>query len=82
MRYLSGVSSRWALVLAALACTPSSPPASEALPALPSWQDRGASPDERAKRLVAALTQEEKLVIVTGYFGDEVIEQRPTKRAC
>jgi beta-glucosidase len=73
MRYLSGVSVRWVVVVA-LACTPSSPPTSETTPALPSeqrlsWQDRGASPDERAKRLVAALTEEEKLVVVTGYFG-------------
>jgi beta-glucosidase len=33
------------------------------------WSDRTASPDERATRLVSALTQDEKLVVVTGYFG-------------
>ncbi|MET0411629.1 MAG: glycoside hydrolase family 3 C-terminal domain-containing protein [Polyangiaceae bacterium] len=33
------------------------------------WQDRSLSPDERAERLVAALSEQEKLVIVTGYFG-------------
>lgn len=31
--------------------------------------NRGLSPDERADRLVAAMTQDEKLTLVTGYFG-------------
>jgi beta-glucosidase len=33
------------------------------------WLDRAASPEERADRLIAALTQEEKLSLLTGYFG-------------
>jgi beta-glucosidase len=33
------------------------------------WLDRSLSPDERADRLVRALTQDEKLTLVTGYFG-------------
>jgi beta-glucosidase len=33
------------------------------------WLDRTLSPDERADRLVGAMTQDEKLTVVTGYFG-------------
>ncbi|HSC86703.1 MAG TPA: glycoside hydrolase family 3 C-terminal domain-containing protein [Polyangiaceae bacterium] len=33
------------------------------------WLDRSASADERAKRLVEAMTQQEKLTVITGYFG-------------
>jgi beta-glucosidase len=33
------------------------------------WLDRALSPDERADRLVGAMTQDEKLTVVTGYFG-------------
>jgi beta-glucosidase len=33
------------------------------------WTNRRLSPDERADRLVAAMTQDEKLTLVTGYFG-------------
>jgi beta-glucosidase len=33
------------------------------------WLDQSLSPDERADRLVRAMTQEEKLTVVTGYFG-------------
>jgi len=39
------------------------------LPSPTDWLDRSASPDERASRLVSALTAEEKLTVVTGYFG-------------
>ncbi|MET0794142.1 MAG: glycoside hydrolase family 3 C-terminal domain-containing protein [Polyangiaceae bacterium] len=33
------------------------------------WRERSLSPDERAERLVRAMTQAEKLTVVTGYFG-------------
>jgi len=33
------------------------------------WLDRSVSADERALRLIGALTQAEKLTVVTGYFG-------------
>ena len=49
----------------------SAAPTVDAAPAVsPSaWLDRTLSPDARADRLVAALTQPEKLALVTGYFG-------------
>jgi beta-glucosidase len=47
-----------------------SPPASASVaPAARAWLERSASPDERAHRLVAAMTMPEKLAVVTGYFG-------------
>lgn len=64
-----GVRGLLVLGLAALACAQRTQPEREAPPASTSWQDRSLSADERARRLVSALTQEEKLVIVTGYFG-------------
>jgi beta-glucosidase len=52
------------------------PPASSPAPGAPipdaaaiAWLDRNLSPDERADRLVRALTLEEELTLVTGYFG-------------
>ncbi|HWZ88134.1 MAG TPA: beta-glucosidase [Polyangiaceae bacterium] len=33
------------------------------------WLDRTLAPDERAARLIAALTPDEKLTLLTGYFG-------------
>lgn len=33
------------------------------------WQNRSLSPDARARLLVAAMTQDEKLTVVTGLFG-------------
>jgi beta-glucosidase len=33
--------------------------------------DRSASPDERAARLVSAMTTDEKLTVLTGYFGTQ-----------
>jgi len=33
------------------------------------WLDRSLSPDARARLLVGAMTQDEKLTVVTGYFG-------------
>jgi beta-glucosidase len=33
------------------------------------WMDKGASADERALRCVNAMSEEEKLTVVTGYFG-------------
>ena len=38
-------------------------------PASKPWLDRSLSPDERANSLVRALTEDEKLALVTGYFG-------------
>jgi beta-glucosidase len=35
----------------------------------PSWRDRNLTPDRRADLLVEVLTQDEKLTLVTGYFG-------------
>ncbi|HTQ08174.1 MAG TPA: glycoside hydrolase family 3 C-terminal domain-containing protein [Polyangiaceae bacterium] len=51
---------------AAVATTVAAP-----VPAAPvsGWLDRSATPDERARRLVAAMTENEKLALVTGYFG-------------
>jgi beta-glucosidase len=51
---------------------PSRPAASAVPSAAPepmAWTNRRLSPDERADRLVAAMTQDEKLTLVTGYFG-------------
>ena len=56
---------------------PASPPSGPAAPLAPaappappaSWKDRSASPAERTARLLRAMTQEEKLVLVTGFFG-------------
>lgn len=42
---------------------------SNAPPAPNAWLDRQLSPDERAERLLRAMTQAEKLTLVTGYFG-------------
>jgi beta-glucosidase len=33
------------------------------------WMDRGLSPDQRAQLLLESMTLEEKLTVVTGYFG-------------
>ncbi|HEY0467566.1 MAG TPA: glycoside hydrolase family 3 N-terminal domain-containing protein, partial [Polyangiaceae bacterium] len=33
------------------------------------WQDKRLSPDQRADLLLSAMTQDEKLTLVTGYFG-------------
>ena len=38
-------------------------------PSATAWLDRALSPDERADRLVRALTLDEELTLVTGYFG-------------
>ena len=35
------------------------------------WTDRSLSADERASRLVRAMTEAEKLTVVTGYFGTQ-----------
>ncbi len=60
--------------LSALSCAPPAPAPSPARDVLPSWQDRSLSPDQRAERLLAELTREEKLTLLTGYFGI----QKPT----
>jgi beta-glucosidase len=41
------------------------------LPAPTSWLERNASPDERASRLLRVMTEEEKLTVLTGYFGTQ-----------
>jgi beta-glucosidase len=56
--------SAMALALAASA------PAAAAEPAK-AWTDRALSADQRADLLVKAMTQDEKLVLVTGYFGSQ-----------
>ena len=50
------------------AARPLLPPAPPS-PAPMAWLDRSLAPDERADRLVAVMTQDEKLTVVTGYFG-------------
>jgi beta-glucosidase len=40
-----------------------------AAPANLAWKDTQLSPDQRAELLLKAMTQEEKLTLVTGYFG-------------
>src|SRR6478735_930858 len=40
-----------------------------ASPAKAAWLDKQLSPDQRAELLLHAMTQEEKLTLVTGYFG-------------
>jgi beta-glucosidase len=71
MRWLSGARAAVVLGLATLACTaPTKAPSEAPAPPQPlAWQDRTLSPDERAERLLSVLTQDEKLVLVTGYFG-------------
>ena len=56
------------------AARPVAPPAPPVQPAPQqqsptAWLDSRLSPDARADRLVSALTQDEKLTIVSGYFG-------------
>jgi beta-glucosidase len=38
---------------------------------LRAWQDTSLSPDQRADLLVKAMTEDEKLTVVTGYFGTQ-----------
>jgi beta-glucosidase len=60
------------LALLAASCAPRSPATARTAPQGPpptAWQDRTLSPDARADRLVSVLTQDEKLTIVSGYFG-------------
>lgn len=56
------------LGLWALSCSPPVPPPPPAV-AAPGWQDRTLSPEQRAQRLLQELTREEKLTLLTGYFG-------------
>jgi beta-glucosidase len=72
MRHAAAVRHRslGALLLLALAAScAQSPPPSPAVEAPASWQDRTLPPDRRAELLLAQLTREEKLTLVTGYFG-------------
>ncbi|RYZ06195.1 MAG: beta-glucosidase [Myxococcales bacterium] len=61
--------------LSAAACAPTRAPNGPGSPASPSdvpaasWADRSLSAEKRADLLVASLTLEEKLTLVTGYFG-------------
>jgi len=48
--------------------SPTSPTANSA-EAIKRWQDRALSAEQRADALVSALTLDEKLTLVTGYFG-------------
>jgi beta-glucosidase len=60
------------LGLSGLSCSarPTTPIQVAPLPPPPmAWLNRALSPDERADRLVGAMTQAEKLTVVTGYFG-------------
>jgi beta-glucosidase len=73
MRHFDGAyrrprATRGALLLALLtaACAPPTPRPSQAPAA---WRDRAASADDRAQRLLHELTREEKLTLLTGYFG-------------
>jgi beta-glucosidase len=50
-------------------CALSAAPVPSPSPSPSAWLDRTLSPDERADRLLKAMTQEEKLSVVTGYFG-------------
>ncbi len=58
------------VAIAALSQACARPPeARPRLPSPPSWHDRGLSFDRRARLLAESLTLEEKLTLVTGYFG-------------
>jgi beta-glucosidase len=61
------------LLLGLLAATCTPPPArpSEELRALAAWRDRTLSPEQRAEHLVQGLTRDEKLTLLTGYFGTQ-----------
>jgi len=48
---------------------PAPPVVEHAAPAPLAWQDQQLSADQRAELLLRALTQDEKLTLVTGYFG-------------
>src|SRR4051794_18607057 len=56
----------------AVPCGTASAPVSPPTSAPAAWMDRSASPDERAARLVSAMTLDEKLTVLTGYFGTQV----------
>jgi beta-glucosidase len=56
-------------VMPATTAAPAITAAASATESPTAWLDKSLSPDERADRLVRAMTQEEKLTVVTGYFG-------------
>ncbi|MEY2936060.1 MAG: hypothetical protein RL033_6809 [Pseudomonadota bacterium] len=58
-----------ALGLSTATCAPPAPAPSPTVSAPPSWQDPALSPGQRAERLLQQLTREEKLTLLTGYFG-------------
>jgi beta-glucosidase len=41
------------------------------------WLDRGKSPDERARSAVAAMTLDEKLLLINGFTGKEELDKVP-----
>src|SRR5262245_33396746 len=63
------------LGLSLASCAPPAPPAASAAstsqtPAVSGdWRDRTLSTAERVERLLQQLTREEKLTLLTGYFG-------------
>jgi beta-glucosidase len=76
LRALCSVANGIGLGVMVASCAPRATTPTQPAPRAPStapsptaWLDRGLSPDERADRLVQALTQDEKVTIVTGYFG-------------
>jgi beta-glucosidase len=63
-----------ASLLALSACSPAPAPVSPApaptsSPSPTAWRDKSLTADERAQLLVKTLSREEKLTLVTGYFG-------------
>src|SRR3954470_7960646 len=67
---LAACGSALLLGLLAIHCTrPEPAPASAPAPAAAGWMERGLPARERARRLVRELTRDEKLTLLTGYFG-------------
>jgi len=65
---------RWAmagtlLVAQMASCTPPAAPPSPPAASSAAWRNPALSPDERATLLLQDLTREEKLTLLTGYFG-------------
>lgn len=71
MRTFALLCSLGALCVTACSGSPSPRPAAPCPPLAtpPSWLDRTATADERARRLVSTMTEEEKLRVITGFFG-------------
>jgi len=80
MRILAALASVFGFGLLQAACSapsgsappgsaPSNSASSVATRPAPAWLDKQLSPDQRAELLVSALNQQDKLSLVTGYFG-------------